>query len=185
VEVGSQVTLDGSGSSDADGDPLTFQWSLVLPLPVGSEATLSDPTAELPDFTADVTGDYIAQLIVNDGTGDSEADAVTVTASPVAPPNTAPVADAGGDQDVEVGTEVILDGSASNDADADPLTFSWSLTTVPDGSGATLSDPTAAMPTFTPDLDGGYVAQLMVNDGTVDSDPNTVMVTATAPALDN
>ena len=34
-------------------------------------------------------------------------------------------------------------------------------------------------PTFTPDIDGDYVATLIVNDGEFDSDPDSVTVTAT------
>ncbi len=48
----------------------------------------------------------------------------------------------------------------------------------PAGSGAVLSDTTAAAPTFTADLDGDYVVQLIVNDGTVDSAPESVTISA-------
>ena len=76
VEVNDTVTLDGSGSTDVDGDPLTFQWSLTPP--PGSTATLSDPTAVMPTFVADVEGAYVAQLIVNDGMENSDPDTVTI-----------------------------------------------------------------------------------------------------------
>jgi hypothetical protein len=92
--------------------------------------------------------------------------------------NSAPVADAGPNQSVFRGDTVFLDGNGSSDADGDPLTFSWSLTTVPAGSAATLSDPVAAAPTFVADTAGTYVAQLIVNDGTVDGAPDTAMIEA-------
>jgi len=94
------------------------------------------------------------------------------------PTNQAPVADAGPDQTVLVGDTVTLDGSGSSDVDGNSLTFSWSFTSVPAGSGATLSDPTAVMPTFVSDVAGDYVAQLIVNDGFIDSAPDTVRITA-------
>jgi hypothetical protein len=94
--------------------------------------------------------------------------------------NTAPVADAGADQLVSVGYEVNLDGSGSSDADDDTLTYSWTLS-VPSGSTtAVLSNPTAIYPTFIPDIGGTYVVQLIVNDGTVDSDPDTVSINVAA-----
>ena len=65
--------------------------------------------------------------------------------------NTQPVADAGPDQPVAVNDTVVLDGSGSSDTDGDALTYSWSLLSVPGGSGATLSDATAVNPTFVAD----------------------------------
>jgi hypothetical protein len=172
VFVGNVVVLDGNGSSDVDGDPLTFSWSLTT-VPVGSGATLSDSSVVMPTFVVDLPGTYVAQLVVNDGTVDSSPDTVAITTL-----NSAPVADAGPNQSVFHGDTVFLDGNGSSDADGDPLTFSWSLTTVPAGSAATLSDPAAAAPTFVADTAGTCVAQLIVNDGTVDGAPDTAMIEA-------
>ena len=93
-------------------------------------------------------------------------------------PNQAPVADAGADQAVAVGTEVSVSGNASTDADGDTLTFAWTLDTVPDGSGATLSAADSAQAAFTPDVEGDYTLTLTVSDGQ-DSDSDTVTITAT------
>jgi len=79
TQVNEEVTLDGSGSSDADGDPLTFAWSM-LSRPTGSIATPDDSTAENPTFIPEMTGDYLVQLIVSDGFVNSEPDSVRVTA---------------------------------------------------------------------------------------------------------
>jgi hypothetical protein len=45
--------------------------------PAGSAAKLSDGAAKAPTFKADVTGDYVFQLIVSDG--QKKSDPVTVT----------------------------------------------------------------------------------------------------------
>ncbi len=176
VTAGDMVTLNGSGSSDADGDPLTYNWSFTS-IPTGSNAALSDATAVKPTFTADMPGDYVLELIVNDGTADSTADSVTITAGPG---NTVPVADAGLDQSVIQGDTVTLDGSGSSDANGDPLTYTWSFTSLPAGSSAALSDLTAVMPTFTTDVAGTYELELVVNDGTADSTPDSATITANA-----
>ena len=174
VPVGTTVTLNGSGSNDADQNPLTYDWSFIS-IPSGSAATLSNPTAAKPSFVADKAGQYVVQLIVNDGTVNSTPDTVTIAA---ATGNTAPVANAGPDQSVQVGASVILDGSASTDADRNALTYHWALTAKPAGSAATLANSTTAMPNFIADVVGQYIGQLIVNDGTVNSAPDTVIVTA-------
>ena len=164
------VTLDGSGSSDVDGDPLTYAWSFTS-RPTGSAAVLSDPTAVKPTFVIDLPGDYVLQLIVNDGSDDSDPDTVTISTL-----NSPPVADAGSNQTRFVTNTVTLDGSGSSDVDGDALTYAWSFTSRPTGSTASLNDPAASNPTFVIDLPGDYVLQLVVNDGAVDSDPDTVTI---------
>ncbi len=174
ILVSQTVALDGSASSDVDGDPLSFFWSITSK-PQGSTAALDDPTAAQPSFAVDLFGNYVVQLIVNDGQVDSDPDTVTISTL-----NSKPVADAGPDQNVSAGDTVTLDGSGSSDVDLDSLTYSWSITSKPTGSSAALSDTTAVSPTFTADLAGDYVIQLILNDGQQDSDPDTLTVTAAA-----
>jgi predicted aspartyl protease len=168
------VTINGSASTDADSNALSYSWSLTT-IPTGSNAALDVSTSVLSRFTADVDGSYIAQLIVNDGIVDSVADTLTIVA---ATGNSAPVANAGADQNIPTTTVVTINGSASSDADSDALSYSWSLNTVPAGSSASLSDSANVSPTFTADVDGSYIAQLIVNDGTVDSVADTVTIIA-------
>ncbi len=66
VETGAVVTLDGSGSSDPDGDTITYQWSFVS-VPFGSGAVLDDADTATPTFTADVEGTYTIPLYIRDG----------------------------------------------------------------------------------------------------------------------
>jgi hypothetical protein len=81
VTTGSLVTLDGTGSSDGDGDEITYIWTITSK-PATSTAALSDNTYHSPTFTADKDGTYTIELTVNDGRENSVADSVTVTASP-------------------------------------------------------------------------------------------------------
>jgi len=80
VNTPTVVTLNGSTSSDADSDTLTFLWS-VISVPTDSTATLSNSTIVNPTFTADLDGEYVFSLVVNDGTINSVADTVTITSS--------------------------------------------------------------------------------------------------------
>jgi hypothetical protein len=66
VLVSSTVTLDGSGSYDPLGFPLTYDWSLTGK-PAGSVAALSAPSAVLPTITVDVIGYYTVTLEVDNG----------------------------------------------------------------------------------------------------------------------
>jgi hypothetical protein len=79
VITGSTVTLDGSGSSDADGDPLSYGWIFVS-RPPGSSAALSDGTVVNPTFIADVEGTYVLSLVVDDGVATAE-DTVQINSS--------------------------------------------------------------------------------------------------------
>ncbi len=170
IQVGTVVHLDGSHSTDVDGDTLVYSWS-ILSAPSGSTAALSDPHAVQPTFTADLLGNYVIQLVVNDGTANGQPATVTISTNDVPP-----VANAGPNQTVTVGTLVTLNGTGSADSDGHPLTFSWSLLTKPAGSVAALISPNSSQPTFQADLPGDYVVQLMVNDGFLNSVPANVTI---------
>ena len=158
---------------------LAYAWSMLLN-PSGSRARLSDATVVNPTFVADRDGRYVARLVVNDGEGDSAPDMVTITAATT---NLPPVANAGPDQTVKIGATVRLDGSGSTDANGDALRYFWTPLRTPSGSSAVLSNPSAVNPTFTADRDGSYVFRLVANDGTVDSAPDTIAVTAAAEGI--
>jgi hypothetical protein len=81
VSTEALVTLDGSGSTDADGNAFTYRWSFTTKPTSSSTATLSSAIVSNPTFTADKDGAYVLSLVVNDGTVNSAADMVTITAA--------------------------------------------------------------------------------------------------------
>ncbi|MBR9916966.1 hypothetical protein GYB29_04590 [bacterium] len=153
------VTLDGSGSSDADGDALSYSWTLNGSV-VSTDASFSTNLAD---------GSYTFTLTVSDGE-ESDSDEVSVTVV-----NTIPVADAGADQTLEATgatTTVTLNGSAT-DADGDALTYSWS-------NGATGASTSVDLAV------GTHTFTMTVTDeqGATDSDQVTVTITdTTAPVI--
>ena len=85
-----------------------------------------------------------------------------------------PVANAGPNQSVGLGATVTLDGSASTDVDAKPLTYQWTQTS---GPTVTLSSSTVVKPTFTaPGTPTSLIFQLVVNDGQNSSQAATVTI---------
>jgi len=158
------IQLDGSTSSDLDGDPITYTWNFIGK-PIGSNPILSDNRAVNPIFNADRAGVYILQLVVNDGVVNSPIDTVTITIN--SNQNTAPIANAGTDQTLlrgEDGTFVQLDGSASIDLDGDPISYEWRFILKPLGSTATLDNPYTMNPSFWADVPGDYYVLLIADD---------------------
>jgi RHS repeat-associated protein len=162
VSLDQEVILDGSGSTDVDGDVLGYAWTLTTP--AASGARLSDVNAIRPTLVIDQPGTYQASLVVDDGKDPSAADSVILDTL-----NSAPIADAGPDQTVVAGGLVQLDGSASADVDNDPLSYTWNLAQRPAGSAAALSNSLVVDPAFVADIEGDYEVELTVNDGTSDS----------------
>jgi hypothetical protein len=177
VESGVLVQLDATGSSDPDGDPLTFTWVQLS----GPAALLSGANTATPSFTAPgVTAqqDCVFQVTVDDGRGGQDADSVTVT---VSPPNTPPVANAGADFSIVSGQAGNLDGSGSFDPDGDPLNYHWAEL---GSSLMVLSSDTNAAPGFVAPQVGTttqIVMQLTVEDGRGGQDSDTVTITVTPP----
>ena len=98
-------------------------------------------------------------------------------------PNAAPTAYAGIDQTVELGEQVILDGSGSSDDSTAPseLQYDWSFADLPSGSTATLSNANTSTPTFVADVVGTYRVQLVVTDSSgLSSEPDLVEVSTPA-----
>ncbi|MEW6755286.1 MAG: SUMF1/EgtB/PvdO family nonheme iron enzyme [Candidatus Latescibacterota bacterium] len=76
VAPGAQVNLDGSASTDPEGTPLSYRWSVGRT--PGLAVALSDTTAVAPSFVAAEVGEYVFGLVVWDGTHTSLQDVVTV-----------------------------------------------------------------------------------------------------------
>jgi subtilisin family serine protease len=80
TEQGTQVTLDGTMSSDADGTPLTYTWTGPF---LESPAKGATPTVTLE---GGCPGEYVITLVVSDGIEDSEPNEVVITVEDTTPP---------------------------------------------------------------------------------------------------
>jgi PKD repeat protein len=149
------VVFDGSGSSDPDGDALTYAWDFGD----GTQGTGVAPShayATLDTFTV--------TLVVSDGQASSTPATTTVTIA-----NRPPVANAGGPYTGVRRAPVTFNGSGSSDPDGDALTYAWDFGDGTQGMGVTPSHVYATLGTFT--------VTLVVSDGHVSSAPSTTTVT--------
>ena len=179
VKYGSAVILDGSSSSDADGDKLTFSW-MFKSKPVGSTlgANPTSYTSEKASFVPDKRGTYVAQLIVKDSKISSDLDTVKVTVL-----NNDPVANAGLDRTVTEHVKAYLYGGGSSDPDKDTITYSWAVKNIPANStsGSAITNPTSATANFIPDVTGEYMFSLTITDSQGKSKTDDVKLTAASP----
>ena len=182
VFKGDLVSLDGSASSDPDGDDITYAWA-ITDKPEGSLAELTDSETATPSFVADVKGEYTVSLVVNDGFQDSESDTVLIAVE-----NRKPIAVISGTNEGFAGDMISVSAIGSSDPDGDVLTYLWSLQG-PTGSTANLSDNSVVSPMFTADEAGVYTLTLIVSDGTLSSEPVSFSVQIEggnrAPVLDD
>ncbi len=140
-----KINFDGSGSNDPDGDTLTYKWDF------GDGTT--DTGAKVTHIYQKA-GEYTATLFVEDNSGStcsSDADNVNVKI------NKAPVAEAGNNSTVCLGTEVLFDGSGSIGEAGEELSYVWDF-----GDGSTAEGATIA---HTYAKGGNYKATLTVDDG--------------------
>lgn len=143
VYVGDTVKLDGSGSFDLDGDIVSYQWTQVN-TPIVED--LTDEKSATATFVAPVVAEgqitLIFQLTVTDDTGLIDSDTVKIGVSSGKAP---PVADAGPDQIVNEGDNVVLNGSGSSDLTEKITGYRWEQVSGPE---AALSDSAVRAPEF-------------------------------------
>ena len=116
------VNFDGSGSSDPDGDPITYAWDL------DGDGLYDDSTAAQPTFTYTQSGTYTARLQVTDSPGASSVSGpITITVGNTPP--TATINAPSGSLMWRVGDVIAFSGSGTDPQDGTlpASALSWSL----------------------------------------------------------
>jgi PKD repeat protein len=148
-------------SATAQGTNLTYSWDLGD----GNSATGATVNHTYAD-----EGTYIATVTVSNSTGTVGTDSTSVTIT-----NLAPLANAGPDQEVDLGANVILSASASSDPDGHtPLSFAWTQIS---GTPVTLTGTDTATARFrAPNQVGRLTFELTVTDSRGKSANDTVVI---------
>lgn len=121
VNINTLVTLNGSASSDPDGDALTWSWTQVN----GASVALSNDTAAQPTFTPSIAGTYSFQLIVNDGELNSSPDQVVIAVKQVNSLPTAPIVAISPSSPLTADNLVCKIITPSTDENSNPITYSY------------------------------------------------------------
>jgi len=130
----------------------------------------------ISDVNSSKVGSYTVKYNVSDQAGN---DAIEIVRTVTVVSASLPVANAGANQALKMvngGINIQLDGSNSV---GNALTYTWSFVSKPSQSSASLNNATTVNPTFTADMVGTYLVQLIVNNGTVDSIADTVKIMIT------
>jgi PKD repeat protein len=170
VDEGNLITFDSSGSSDPNGDVLTYQWDFGD----GSSPVVTTNTTTSHTY-ANGPATYNVTLTVTDGDGGTDAVTISVGVN-----NVAPTAVAAADRTrVNVGDTVNFDGSSSSDPGNDPLTYTWDFG---DGTPPVVT----ANPTTSHSYANGpatYNVILTVTDGDGGTASDSLQVTVNAPPI--
>jgi PKD repeat protein/glucose/arabinose dehydrogenase len=155
------VNLNAGGSTDPDGDPLTYEWAL------DPDGLFNDGGGSTRSKTFSTPGTFTVQVRVSDGRGGTDTEPVTITVANRPPVASATATPSSG----TVPLAVSFNASASSDPDGDPLTYEWALDAdglFNDGGGATKSK--------TYNSAGPVDVKVRVSDGRGASDVATVRV---------
>lgn len=181
VVAGVIVDLDGSKSSDPNGDDLVYQWRQIGGMAVALvNAGMDKASFHAPDVQTEIRLTF--QLSVDDTNGGRAADTCIVTVQPdnVDPPLSLNVI-AGKDQTVASGSTVTLQGQHAGGTGV--VTYMWFQNPTTGAPPVTLSDHTVDSPTFTApvvDQDMTITFFLMATDEDTGQDTDEVTITVKA-----
>jgi hypothetical protein len=167
------VLLDGSASSDPDGNIALSQWTKIAGPASFDIVSPDDSSTRVRSL---VEGIYQFELKVTDDGGLSSMDTVKVTVQALNQQNQPPVACAGQDQSITLPVNNLsLDGRCSADPDNDIASYLWTKLSGP--ASYQISNPDQPLTPVTGLTEGSYVFQLTVRDRSGLSSIDTARVT--------
>lgn len=175
ITGGSPGTCTYSGSaSQLDPDWNIFDVQLLISCPLPLNQSSNGTYVGLGMLKDTATGREFSQLLTPSGTTVrvlSPTWYATVNQPPLANPGISET------RTILSGQSISLDGSASSDPNGDPLVYEWSVIATPGNVPLSLTNPTAAKPSFIPPVVGDYTFQMVVGDGQTYALPTFVTIT--------
>ena len=178
--IAKSVDSQSAYITDLEGSPVVAEaiyetdahWIVLDP-----ESDLLADTTYVVTFTSAIRGKHAGNLLAP-----VQAQFTTAGTNPA---NGLPTANAGTDAEVTVGSSVTIDGTGSSDPEGNPLSYAWRLVSAPATASASLSAETGPETILTPDVEGEYIAGLIVNDGTQDSSEDFIVIRALGESPDD
>jgi len=140
-----------------------------------STASIINPILLTTTISNLIEGVYVFRLTATDSQGAVGFDSVTITVNSAVPINVPPIANAGPDQSVQLPSNAILNGSAT-DSDGTIVSYLWTRVSGP--NTPTIVTPSSFNTSVTDLVEGTYIFRLTVtdNNGATDTDDVTVTV---------
>ena len=155
-------------AEDIDGSIASYQWDF-------GDGSIATGITASHNYSS--VGEYVVTLVVADDSGAKVPAQVDIQVGG----NLPPMANAGQDMRIELGTRISLSGAASSDPEGETLSYAWEITTKPIDSMVLLAKPETEMPFFVPDVVGEYNISLIVSDGVHFSSADAVTISVFRP----
>lgn len=171
------VTLDGSASTDPDGDAITYKWTQISgPTVTIANSTKAKATFNLAAVTSNQTLAF--RLMVKDAKGlSSTVDVQVVNKAPKA--NQAPVINQMEAVTLEAGQTYSLHAQAA-DPDGDALTYAWSVPADMHATGTDTANASITAPEVS--SESSYTVSVIVSDGKTSVQSNVQVTVTPKPA---
>lgn len=175
------VLFNGSASSDADGQVISYRWFFGN----GQSTNWQPSPSTTHSYTAG--GNFTASLQVKDNCQIvSAADNLIVTVINQAPVNVS----AGLDRTISLpANQVSLSGSAQDDGLPNPpgaISYFWSkLSSIPANANVIFSNPNAVASNATFSIAGSYILRLTVSDGALSASDDVAITVLAGPSIGN
>ena len=178
ITLPAKATLTAAATDDGlPNGVLTYSWSVIH----GTGVTLSSQTASSIQATFSAAGMYTFRVTVSDGQLSSSDDVIVTAVAGTITTNKAPVVNAGTDQTITFPAAATLAATATDDGLPNGvLSYLW---TVVNGTGVTLSSPTASSTQATFPAAGTYTLRITVSDGQLSASDDVIVNVRSAPGL--